>query len=203
MEVVRGVRKCSGKMHRKLLGSCLFQSPATPWAVPEEQWALCCFCVPVMNSQVTTPHCKHIGAARKTWRCFLWSLSHLKISRLSSNKLVELQLKQEGFNYCSLTWYREPERDLHLQQIPGTTKTRNHSFEPAKHPRNHSPESAKKTRNHSPESATNPRNHSHEPNQTTWATTDPRIGWGRGERDFDFIWFHGFINFQDYSRQNI
>lgn len=71
-------------------------------------------------------------------------LSHLKISRLSSNKLVELQPKREGFNYCSLTWYREPERDLHLQQTPGTTKTRNHSFEPAKHPRNHSPESAKK-----------------------------------------------------------
>lgn len=67
-------------------------------ALHYKQYAFCWFCLFLMNSEVITPHWKYIGAAIKICSCILISLSRLKISRLSSNNLLELQLKQKGFN---------------------------------------------------------------------------------------------------------
>jgi len=71
-------------------------------ALHYKQYAFPYFCSLLMNSKVITPHWKYIGAAIKTCSCILVSLSRLKIFRLSSNDLLELQLKQTGFNSLQL-----------------------------------------------------------------------------------------------------
>lgn len=64
----------------------------------DKQSAFHRLCVFLMNSKVITPHWNYIGAALKVCSCILVSLSGLKISKLSSSNLLELHLKQKGFN---------------------------------------------------------------------------------------------------------
>lgn len=107
MKVVRGL----GNLQASCRGNCWdpAYSKAQPFHQPAEsepccaalhyeQYAFHWFCLFLMNSKVITPHWKYIGAAIKICSCILISLSRLKISRLSSGNLLELQLKQKGFN---------------------------------------------------------------------------------------------------------
>lgn len=107
MKVVRGL----GNLQASRRGNCwdpayskaqTFHQPAASKAccaaLRYRQYACHWFCLFLMNSEVITPHWKYIGAAIKICSCILISLSRLKISRLSSNNLLELQLKQKGFN---------------------------------------------------------------------------------------------------------